>query len=196
MNKLNFKTYEEFVEDGKYELLDDLTDVEKLDLYNRYCEYNDDYDSMIYPNDSEFLETMFGTNVDAVARAIAYGDYKYTDEYIKFDGYGNLQTYCDAYDALEDNFIDSEIVDFITKDRDVDTTFKDSYVEYIENILDEAYTSMSPEDFSDILKEYTTEEMQEKYPEVFDAIDYNYSDDILDENDRNESKNTENSLER
>lgn len=194
MNMIEFKTYEEFKNDMENEILEDLDDEEKLDYYNRYCEYNNDSDSIIYPNDDDFLETMFGDNVSDLARAITYGDYNYTDKYVKFNGYGNLQTYYDSYDALKDNFVDSEMIDFIMEDKDID--LESSYDEYICDTLDEAKESMTPEEFSDILKEYTTEEMQEKYPEVFDAIDYNYSDDILDEDDNNESKDIENSLER
>lgn len=194
MNTLEFKTYEEFVEDKKDEMLDDLSDDEKLDLYNRYCEYNDDPESMIYPNDDDFLETMFGTNVNDVARAVYYGDYKYTDKYIKFDGYGNLQTYYESYDALEDNFVDSEMVDFILENEDTD--FNDLYIDYIDNILNEAKESMSKEEFSNILKEYTTKEMQKKYPEVCDNIDCNYSDFILDEKDTDKSKEIDDDFER
>lgn len=193
MNKLEFKTYEEFVEDKKDEILDDFSDDEKLDLYNQYCEYNNDPDSIIYPNDDEFLETMF-SNFNDVARAIAYGDYKYTDEYIKFDGYGNLQTYYDSYDALQDNFVDSEMVDFILENEDTD--FNDLYIDYIDNILNEAKESMSKEEFSNTLKEYMTDEMIDKYPDVYNTIDYSYSDYILDKKDTDKSKEIDDDFER
>lgn len=182
MNTLNFKTYKEF----EKEMIDDLDNDEKLDLYNQYCEYNNDPDSIIYPNDDEFLETMFGDNVSGLARAISYGDYKYTDKYVKFNGYGNLQTYYDSYDAVKDNFIYDDLIDFIAEDKNID--FNDLYIEYIENTLDEAQDFMSPEEFSEALKEYTSEEMIKKYPEVCDNIDRNYSDFILDEKDTQKSK--------
>lgn len=193
MNKLNFKTYEEFVEDKKYEILDDFSDDEKLDLYNQYCEYNNDPDSIIYPNDDEFLETMF-SNFNDVARAVYYGDYKYTDEYIKFNAYGNLQTYYDSYDALQDNFVDSEMVDFILENEDTD--FNDLYIDYIDNILNEAKESMSKEEFSNTLKEYMTDEMIDKYPDVYNTIDYSYYDYILDEKDTDKFKEIDDDFER
>ena len=42
---------------------------------------------------AEFLEMAFGTNVDAVARAIFYGDYNYSHNWVRFNGYGNLETF-------------------------------------------------------------------------------------------------------
>ena len=52
------------------------------------------YDGMLeelyyYYNDEEFFEINFQQK-DEVARAICYGDYRYNDTYVKFDGYMNL----------------------------------------------------------------------------------------------------------
>lgn len=52
------------------------------------------YDGMLeelyyYYNDEEFFEIYFQQK-DEVARAICYGDYRYNDTYVKFDGYMNL----------------------------------------------------------------------------------------------------------
>jgi hypothetical protein len=190
MNTLNFKTYKEF----EKEMIDDLDNDEKLDLYNQYCEYNNDLESMIYPNDDDFLETMFGSDVSAVAKAITYGDYKYNDKYVKFNGYGNLQSYNGLQAALEDNFDYDDLIDFIAEDKNID--FNDLYIEYIENTLDEAQDFMSSEEFSEALKEYTSEEMIKKYPEVCDNIDRNYSDFILDEKDTDKSKDIDDDWER
>lgn len=194
MNMIEFKTYEEFKNDMENEILEDLDDEEKFDYYNRYCEYNNNPDSMIYYNDDDFLDTFFDGNASSLAKAIAYGDYEYNDEYVRFDGCGNLQSYNGLQDALEDNFVDSELIDFIMEDKDID--LESSYNEYICDTLDEARDKMTPEEFLDALKEYTTREMIKKYPEVYDNIEYSYSDDILDENDRNESKDIANSFER
>lgn len=68
-------------------------DEELIQLNNEYCESINAMDDTIYSNDSEFLEMAFGTNVDAVARAIFYGDYNYSHNWVRFDGYGNLQTF-------------------------------------------------------------------------------------------------------
>ena len=175
MKTLEFKTYEEFKDDMENEILENLDNEEKLDYYNRYCNYNNDPNSIIYLNDDEFLENVFGGDVSAVA-------------YVKFDGYGNLQSYNGLQAALEDNFVDSEIIDFIMEDKDID--LENLYNEYICDTIDEARDKMSPKEFSDALKEYTTKEMQKKYPIVYDNINYTYSDYISDEKDTDKSKGT------
>lgn len=42
-------------------------------------------------NDEEFFETFFEKK-DEVARAVCYGDYNYTDDYVHFNAYGNLES--------------------------------------------------------------------------------------------------------
>lgn len=193
-NPLNFKTYKEF----EKEMIDDLDNDEKLDLYNQYCENNNDYDSMLYKNNDKFLKYIFDNNlkiiISGLAKAIAYGDYKYSDEYVKVNGYGDLQSYYNLNEALKDNFVDSELIDFITENKNID--FEDLYIEYIDNTLKEAKKSMSKDEFSEALKEYTSEEMIKKYLDVYDTINYSYSDFILDEKDIQKSKEIDDDLER
>lgn len=143
MNELGFKTFEEFAEDEADRMINDAQGEEKLDLYNRYCEYNDDYDSMLDDDDD---------------------DWEAREDYIDdldFD-YNDMNDF-----IIEDNFID----------------LRNQYDDYICDILEEAKESMSPEDFSDVLKEYTTEEMIEKYPDVYENIECNYSNYIINKTD-------------
>lgn len=193
-NPLNFKTYKEF----EKEMIDDLDNDEKLDLYNQYCENSNDYDSILYKNNDKFLEYIFDNHliiiINGLARAVAYGDYKYSDEYVKVNGYGDLQSYYNLNEALKDNFVDSELIDFITENKNID--FEDLYIEYIDNTLKEAKKSMSKDEFSEALKEYTSEEMIKKYPDVYDTINYSYSDFILDEKDIQKSKEIDDEWER
>ncbi|AYJ76426.1 hypothetical protein BSP12_240 [Bacillus phage BSP12] len=52
-------------------------------------------------NDEDFFNTFFeGRPMEAV-RAAVYGDYNYTDDYVKFDGYGNLVSLSE-YDMEEE----------------------------------------------------------------------------------------------
>jgi hypothetical protein len=62
-------------------------------------------------NDEEFFEIYFeGKPMDAV-RAAQYGDYNYTDEYVRFNGYGNLESFNDwQYEKELKDSID-EIID-------------------------------------------------------------------------------------
>lgn len=69
-------------------------------------------------NDEEFFSVYFeGRPMEAV-RAVSFGDYKYNDAYVKFNGYGNLETYS-GYEVEEEikSYID-DIVECIDRLRD------------------------------------------------------------------------------
>lgn len=74
-------------------LINEMDDSELIQLNNEYCESINAMDDIIYANDSEFLEMFFADNVDALARAIFYGDYNYSHNWVRFNGYGNLETF-------------------------------------------------------------------------------------------------------
>ena len=61
-------------------------------------------------NDEEFFNTYFYNNPMEAVRSSFYGDYKFCDEYVKFNGYGNLESFND-YD-LEKEY--KEYLDEIT----------------------------------------------------------------------------------
>ena len=65
-------------------------------------------------NDEDFFECYFENKIE-VARAICYGDYNYTDDYVRFNGYGNLESFSE-YDMIEE--------------------LKDSIDEIIENLIE------------------------------------------------------------
>jgi hypothetical protein len=65
---------------------------ELVQLNNEYCEAINGMDSMIYSNDDDFLDESFNTKAD-LARAITYGDYRYMDNWVTFNGYGNLESF-------------------------------------------------------------------------------------------------------
>lgn len=55
--------------------------------------YDDSLDYLDYRlNDEDFFRTFFENNLLEIARAISYGEYKYTDDYVTFNGLGNLET--------------------------------------------------------------------------------------------------------
>lgn len=45
-----------------------------------------------YPNDEEFFNTFYMDKPYKLVQAIAYGDYRYSDNFVKFDGYANLKS--------------------------------------------------------------------------------------------------------
>ena len=45
-----------------------------------------------YENDDNFFNTYFSNNVIEAVRAVSFGDYNYSDDFVKFDAYGNLES--------------------------------------------------------------------------------------------------------
>ena len=118
--------------------LDTLKDaVRELNSWNACLDYLD-----VYSNDEEFFEMFFEGNPMEVARAIYYGDYNYNDEYIKFNGYGNLETFSkyDYEELLEEN------IEEITE----------NLIEYAE------YISIGNEELDDLLSQYFEVEEEEE----------------------------------
>ena len=74
--------------------------VRELNSWNDYLEYLE-----VYENDEEFFNMFFEDKPAELARAIYYGDFNYNDEYIKFNGYGNLETFSEyeCEELLEEN---------------------------------------------------------------------------------------------
>lgn len=55
--------------------------------------YDDSLDWLEYQdNDDDFFNTYFGNNTIEAVRATQFGDYKYSDNYVKFNAYGNLDS--------------------------------------------------------------------------------------------------------
>ena len=114
-------------------LLNDLSTLEEvvreLNSWNACLDYLD-----VYNNDDEFFDMFFEGKPAEVARAIYYGDFNYNDEYIKFNGYGNLETFSkyDYEELLEEN------IEEITE----------NLIEYAE------YISIGNEELDDLLSQY------------------------------------------
>lgn len=45
-----------------------------------------------YNNNEDFFRTFFDNKIDEAVRAVCYGDYRYMDDYVQFNGYGNLKS--------------------------------------------------------------------------------------------------------
>lgn len=43
-----------------------------------------------YPNNEDFFNTFFYNDIMGAIRAIQYGDYNLNDDYVSFNGYGNI----------------------------------------------------------------------------------------------------------
>ena len=111
--------------------------VRELNSWNACLDYLD-----VYNNDDEFFDMFFEGRPAEVARAIYYGDFNYNDEYIKFNGYGNLKTYSEyGYEKLLKENIE-EIIECL--------------IEYVE------YISIGNEELDDLLAQYFEDEEEEE----------------------------------
>ena len=114
------KTYYEFL----INYLENLNDDELIDQWNNYCleEYMDNY---IYCNDEYFMDEMFASADDAI-RAVCYGDYRYMDDYVIFNGSGNLESFS-GY-CLRDHIYIEDIASYLENNN----FLRDEYQEYLE----------------------------------------------------------------
>ena len=76
--------------------------------------YNGEIDYlMVFDNDDWFFEEFFNDKPHEAVRAALYGDYEYNDEYVQFDGYGNLQSFSwYDYKELLEKHIDEIISEY------------------------------------------------------------------------------------
>jgi hypothetical protein len=75
------------------EAINSMSTEQLFELNNIFCMtegYNDDE---FFVNDEEFFNTFFNGKPHEVARATFYGDYNFSHDYVKFNGYGNLETF-------------------------------------------------------------------------------------------------------
>ena len=68
--------------------------VEQLELMVREMNAGDgSFDNLaVYENDDEFFQIYFESKVMEAVRAVSYGDYNYMEEYVRFNGYGNIES--------------------------------------------------------------------------------------------------------
>jgi hypothetical protein len=68
-------------------------------LNNEYCQAANYLDSEIFANDEDFFETFFQADTLKAIQATQFGDYRYHDNWVTFNGYGNL----DSFNWVSDN---------------------------------------------------------------------------------------------
>lgn len=88
-------------EDGIIDLIieDYLREADTSELvykWNEYCQANGYYDDEYYYNDDDFFNEYFnGCEPMKIIQATYFGDYHYTDNWVQFNGYGNLDSFDD-----------------------------------------------------------------------------------------------------
>ena len=92
------------------EKIADYSDSDWMQKHNEYCSENN-IDDEFYDFDEEFFNTFFEGNPMAAARAVNFGDVNWSHNYIKFDGYANLQSFSDPSDEIDYSAIIEWLID-------------------------------------------------------------------------------------
>lgn len=82
------KNLEEYID----EAIEKMDNKEVIDLWECYCSENDCLDDGIYNNDMDTIDGCFSKPHQAVL-AVADGDWHEPDEYFRFNGYGNIESF-------------------------------------------------------------------------------------------------------
>ena len=96
--------------DAIKEHFENLDDYDIVQAHNQRCENTNCMDDEIHYNDDEFFEVYFTKPIDAV-RAANYGEYNYSDTWVKFNGYGNLESFDNPHDEIDIDEIVSDAED-------------------------------------------------------------------------------------
>ena len=95
-------------------------------------------DVMYYENDDDFFVTFYSDDVMEAVRAVCYGEYTFTDDYVRIDAYGNLQSASELEVEEElSGYVDDFIMNLLDdKDMrnsiDIDSTLKQMLDDYKE----------------------------------------------------------------
>ena len=108
--------------------------VSELNSWNGCLE-----DLDFWENDEEFFNTFFDNPMEAI-RATYYGNYNYNDDYVKFNGYGNIDSYSE-YERIEE--------------------IKDNIDDIVENLVEYYYNIYINEELENLILELLEEEEEE-----------------------------------
>lgn len=101
MEKINHKLEDYLLEQGGEYIRELIVELNSWNGCLEYLYYHD--------NDEEFFDTYFEGRTYEAVRASQYGDYSFSDRYVKFDGYSNLESTNSIMDEFSDNI--EEIVE-------------------------------------------------------------------------------------
>ena len=131
------KNYEELLDNKKKEILEGIRNLsfeELLNLAQDIESYNGALEGWRI-NDKEFFDCYFDGDTLGAVRAVCYGTYNYSDDYVKFDAYGNLES-GNQWDVQEDILLEEDtILDEILENHhelDVPRSLMDLIEEYEE----------------------------------------------------------------
>lgn len=94
--------------------IDDWDDSDWLNAHNTYCsESQNSPDDQIFEFDEDFFNTYFEGRPMEAARATNFGEVNWNDDYITFNGYGNLESVSkyNLYDHIDKDAIMADIIE-------------------------------------------------------------------------------------
>lgn len=83
---MNYERLKELIMNG----VDEMTLLGMVDYINGYNGYFDNL--RVSYNDEDFFNIYFHNNPMEAVRSVSFGEYNFNDEYVRFNGYGNLET--------------------------------------------------------------------------------------------------------
>ena len=111
-----------------------------LDVVSELNSWNGCLENLeFWENDEEFFNTFFNNPMEAI-RATYYGNYNYNDDYVKFNGYGNIDSYSE-YERIEE--------------------IKDNIDDIVDNLIECYYNIYINEELENLLLELLEEEEEE-----------------------------------
>lgn len=103
------------LEQKVYDHIINLDADDLMQLHNEYCEANNYPDDMIYINDDEFIDMVYPrTSEFTKALASAGVQYCYNHDFVRFDGYGVLESSDDVSDFIHGY---DELVAYVINDN-------------------------------------------------------------------------------
>ena len=122
----NYEEIKNYLLNHLDEIGDIIIEINSIDSSLDYLEY--------YENDEEFFNMFFPNNPMEAVRSSYYGNYNYCDKYVRFNGYGNLESFND-YD-LEKEYKEyiNEIVKALIEHYQQISICDDELIKLIEEI--------------------------------------------------------------
>jgi hypothetical protein len=138
VNKMNIENYTMDFEDRKNYVMDRIFDVidNDSDIFVRMCEEIDNWNGLLGDARCEYMDEIdefFSKPSELLDRM---DDFKSSDEYFYFNGYGNVCTTSDKFDIYEDEVSIDELIDEIIDNYqhiDIDDTQLRELVEIVIN---------------------------------------------------------------
>ena len=86
-----------------YKLIDEEVSFSELEgMVQECCSYDDSLEEYYYyENDEYFFRTRYKDDMMSAVRAVCFGHYNYMDDYVRVNGYGNLDSKS-SYDYKSD----------------------------------------------------------------------------------------------